>query len=160
MLHDNNLAYVFTDGSCHPQFRIGAWGAIILIGEKKLILTGEESDTTNNRMELLAVIKAIEEVRNKFKTITDIRIITDSQYVAGLVARQEKFIQKNFKTAVGNVIRNADLVKTLLYMHQTDAVHFEKIKAHQKKSDTVNYNREIDKLCRKIVREAVKKLVS
>ncbi len=121
---------IFTDGSCHTQLRIGAWASILIIDNQKTTLSGYEKDTTHNRMELKAVIKALEFVMINGNEMIDIKLVSDSQYVIGLKARKEKFILK---------------------------ISWVKIKAHQKKSDTINYNREVDILARKIVREQVDK---
>jgi len=50
---------IYTDGSCHTQLCIGAWASIILVDDKKIVLSGKEFNTTHNRMEILAVIKSI-----------------------------------------------------------------------------------------------------
>ena len=59
-----NEITIYTDGSCHAQKRIGAWAAIVIINIEKIVLKGVEINTTHNRMELMAVIKAIEYVNN------------------------------------------------------------------------------------------------
>jgi ribonuclease HI len=149
------MVEIYTDGSCHTQQCIGGWAAIVFIGETKAVLKGKELNTTHNRMELLAVINAIKFVLEKDKTINKLQIVSGSQYVVGLTARQSKLNDKNFTTKKGNEIRNADLVKELLHFVNTLNLNFVKIKAHQQKTDITNYNIEVDKLCRKIVRDAV-----
>ena len=57
-------AEIYTDGSCHTQHCIGAWASIVFIGNEKIILSGKEINTTHNRMELLAVINAVEYIQN------------------------------------------------------------------------------------------------
>ena len=150
---------IYTDGSCHTQLRLGAWAALILIkSEEKIILSGKEKNTTHNRMELTAVIEAIKYVRNNLKSVSSLTIVSDSQYVVGLTARQEKFTASDFTTKKGNEIRNVDLVKDLLKYTNSMNIEFVKIKAHQKKTSTINHNIEVDLICRKIVREAVDEL--
>ena len=149
-------AEVFTDGSCHTQKCMGAWASIVFVDGQKFVLSGKEENTTHNRMEILAVIKAIEHIHANFSAIKNINIVSDSQYVIGLIGREAKFEAKNFLTNSGNEIRNIDLVKELLRLNKNFTLQFIKIKAHQKKTDLVNYNIEVDKLCREIVREAVK----
>lgn len=140
------LAEIYTDGSCHTQHRIGAWVAILLIGPEKFILSGVIPDTTHNRMELTAVIRALECCRTRYPSTRTIKICTDSQYVMGLAARAAK---------TSSPLRNADLVKELLDQLETFTIAIEwvKIKAHQKSTDVPNYNREADKLARKMLRE-------
>jgi ribonuclease HI len=151
-------AEIYTDGSCHTQQCVGAWAAVLLIDEQKIVLSGQENDTTHNRMEILAVINAIKYIQQHFPIITKIKIVSDSQYVIGLIGRQSKFTISNFTTKAGNDIRNVDLVKELLILVTTINVQFVKIKAHQKATEVVNYNIEVDKLSRQLVREAVKNL--
>jgi ribonuclease HI len=151
---------IYTDGSCHTQHLIGGWAAIVFMGAEKTILKGKELNTTHNRMELLAVINAIKFVLERDKTIKQLQIVSDSQYVVGLTARQTKLSDKNFTTKKGNEIKNADLVKELLHFVTTLNLDFVKIKAHQQKTDVANYNIDADKLSRKIVRDAVNKINS
>ena len=152
------FAEIFTDGSCHTQQCIGAWASVILIDNEKVVLSGKEFETTHNRMEILAVINSIKHIQHNFSTIKNIKIVSDSQYVIGLVDRQSKFIKNDFKTKAGIDIRNVDLVKELLMLITYINVEFVKIKAHQKPNETINYNIEVDKLSRQIVRDTVLKL--
>jgi ribonuclease HI len=150
-------ATIYTDGSCHTQLLTGAWAAIIFIDEEKVVLTGDATDTTHNRMELMAVIKAISYVQEKHPTVTAIRIISDSQYVVGLTDRSKKLTANNFITKKGTQISNADLVKTLLQYIADLPLTFTKIKAHQKKGNELNFNIVADKLSRSIVRKLTEK---
>lgn len=109
-------------------------------------------------MELLAVINAVEYIQKHYLLVKEINLVSDSQYVIGLIDRQSKFSKSNFKTKAGNDIRHVDLVKTLLNLTTTIAIKFIKIKAHQKETNVINYNNEVDKICRKLVREAVAEL--
>lgn len=151
-----HLVEIFTDGSCHTQLRIGAWAAIVFIDNEKTVLSGTEENTTHNRMELVAVIKALEFAAPKIQGEQEIKIVSDSQYVVGLKERKVKFVAQNFLTKAGKEIQNSDLVKELLAFDQKMTISFQKIKAHQKRSSVVNYNIEADKLCRRIVRDRVR----
>jgi ribonuclease HI len=148
-------AEIYTDGSCHTQIKIGAWAAIVLIGEDKQVISGTAIDTTHNAMELTAVIRSIEHVTSQHPGITNIHIITDSQYVIGLTDRYEKLIATGFTSKKGKQLPNTGLVKQLLQHTQSANIQFTKIKAHQKANELTNYNIEVDKLSRKMVREAV-----
>lgn len=154
------MVEIYTDGSCHTQHCIGAWVAIIFIAGEKIILSGEELNTTHNRMELTAVIKSLQYLHQLNKKIISITIITDSQYVTGLQEREQKFTAQKFQTKKGNAISNVLLVKELLLLTNCMPVKFVKIKAHQKKTVELNYNIEADKLSRNIVRQAVKELLN
>jgi len=105
-------------------------------------------------MELTAVIKAVEYAQEMYPKAI-LHIISDSQYVIGLKERKEKLSGAGFITKKGNEIQNADLVQRLLLLEEQVAITFTKIKAHQRQGAIVNHNIEVDKLSRKIVRDAV-----
>jgi ribonuclease HI len=104
-------------------------------------------------MELTAVIKAIQYVKEHHSAVTAIRIISDSQYVVTLADRKEKLSARSFSTKKGTDIRNADLVKLFLDLIIDPPVEFIKIKAHQKSGNELNFNIVADKLSRSIVRK-------
>ncbi len=156
---------IYTDGSCHTNFKIGAWAAILLFANEKVVLKGVVQNTTHNRMELLAVIKSIEFVDEKYDKASLV-IYTDSQYVFRISERKEKLKKKQFLTKKGTPIQNSDLVKTLIIQIETHKIEFIKVKAHQKPENgpfnasvksCVNYNCEVDKLARAMVREYIKR---
>jgi len=153
----NKLIEIYTDGSCHTQLKIGGWAALIFIDDNRIVLQGSEIETTHNRMELLAVIKSIEYSIKEFKDFEKLVIYTDSQYVERIPLRIKKFISQEFKTKSGKEIQNIDLVKKLVQLIETIQINFIKVKAHQKSDGTPNYNREVDKLSRKIVRNKILK---
>ncbi len=150
-----NTIKAYTDGSCNTKFKIGAWAAIIFIPEKETVLKKTEINTTNQRMELSAVLNVLDYIKANKLNDSKIVIYTDSQYVAGIEGRIEKFKLQDYKTNKGKPIRNEDLVRKLVYFIENMNVDFVKVKAHQKETDTKNYNRVVDKLCRKLVREYV-----
>ncbi|HSH50488.1 MAG TPA: RNase H family protein [Bacteroidales bacterium] len=151
------IVEIFTDGSCNSKYKIGAWAAIIFYEGKKEILDGIEEDTTHNIMELMAVIEAIKYVIKTYPGFELIRICTDSQYAEKIPLRAKKLIATNFTTNKGNDIQNKNLVKTLILLIQKTNIEFVKVKAHQKLTATENYNREVDKHARKLVRQEVDK---
>ncbi|WP_315819308.1 RNase H family protein [Paraflavitalea speifideaquila] len=151
-----SIAEIYTDGSCHTLAKIGAWVAIVLVGTEKHLLSGTASTTTNNAMELTAVIKAIEYVNDQYTAINNIKIISDSQYVVGLIARREKLIRFDYCNQKGAPLPNATLVKQLLQQSLSFELEFVKIKAHQKVNEHNQYNIQADTLARKLVRDAVK----
>ncbi len=147
---------IYTDGSCHTELKIGAWAAIILCPKESITLTGEAYDTTHNRMELLAAIEALNYIKkNSDLAQEQIVICSDSQYVVELLDRKDKLQAGNYLTKKGLPRQNADLVKQLISYMESLNLDFIKVKAHQKKTDTENYNRTVDKLSRKIVRQLV-----
>jgi ribonuclease HI len=145
---------IFTDGSCHTQQRIGGWAAIIFLEDEKIELKGVEHDTTHNAMEILAVLKALDFLeRKQGYTFTKIEVISDSQYVVRIIDRKEKLKANDFSTKKGNPIRNVGLIKSLINRIETLPLIFSKIKAHQKATEKINYNRVVDKLARDQVRK-------
>jgi ribonuclease HI len=156
---NSQLIEIYTDGSCNPKHKIGAWAVIILHNKTKLVLQGTENETTHNRMEILAVINSIEYVIKEFPDLPSIIIYTDSQYVARIPRRKIKLVSKKFTTNSGNLIQNIDLVEKLIQILGSYNIEFIKVKAHQKASELINYNREVDKLCRKLVRQQINKFL-
>ncbi len=149
---------IYTDGSCHTNYNVGAWVAILLVANDKILLKGEATDTTHNRMEMLAVIKAIEFADENYKNASLV-VYTDSQYVSRIPERKEKIKKNLFLSKKGSPLQNHDLVQILIYQIETHTIEFIKVKAHQKTcclNTPVNYNSKVDKLARQMVREAVK----
>lgn len=151
----NQTIEIYTDGSCNPKHGIGGWAALIFIDDKKIMLQGSAIDTTHNRMELAAVINAIEYVLKEFTEINLVKIYTDSQYVEKIPQRAAKLVTKDFITKSGNKLQNTDLIQILINLLNSNNIEFIKVKAHQKTTKTPNYNREVDQLSRKIVRQKV-----
>lgn len=148
---------IYTDGSCNPNYEVGAWVAQVITSSGEKILKGIQRNTTHNRMELLAVLKAFEHINETKPNFDAIKVYTDSQYVAGIEKRIIKFTNSRFKTKSGNDIRNIDLVKELITYIEYFHPIFYKVKAHQKVSSERDRNREVDMLSRKLVREYIKK---
>lgn len=155
---NQSLIKIYTDGSCTSpdplKENTGAWVAIVLMNNEKIVLKEVVRHTTHNRMELLAVIRAIEYVKSK--SGHPMTIYTDSQYVVHLRDRKEKIKVQKYQTKNGTPIQNADLVQTLIHQLDTFQLNFVKVKAHQKQGYSPNYNREADKLARKLVRDFIR----
>ena len=119
---------IFCDGGCKPNPGVGAWAAILRYGDKEKELTGGERETTNNRMELTAVTRALEEL----KTPCDVRIVTDSEYLAN--AFRQKWIdnwkRNGWKTAAKEPVKNKDLWVELDALIATHRVTWEWTKGH------------------------------
>lgn len=151
---------IYTDGSCDTQYQVGAWAAILIVSGFKTLIHGEALHTTHNRMELQAVIKAIEYAFKNYDPVSFV-VYTDSQYVSRISERKEKLKKNHFLTKKGNKLQNQDLVEILIDQIETHTIEFVKVKAHSKvESDSLNaqvqYNSEVDKFVRKEVRNAVK----
>jgi ribonuclease HI len=148
---------IFTDGSCHTQKLIGAWVALIHVNGEKKILQGIEQHTTHHRMELIAVLKSMEFIK-ELHSAASVNIITDSQYVTGLISREHGLTAKNFMTKGGKKIANEDLLIRFYELLNLLDISFIKVKAHQQNADVPYGNREADILSRNLVRQAVQEL--
>ena len=126
----------------------------MFINNEKILLKDVELNTTHNRMELQAVIKAIAYVEANNLTNATVQVYSDSQYVVNLMGRQQKLISNNFITKKGTAIQNYDLVQILLQQLNNHTIEFIKVAAHKKDGDV--FNKEVDLIVRKLVRQNVK----
>ena len=115
---------IYTDGGASGNPGPGGYGAVLLAGQHRKEMSGGFRMTTNNRMELLAVIIALEEL--KFKG-TDVTIYSDSKYVVDAVSKGWVFnwVKKNFKDK-----KNPDLWKRFLKIYSEHKVKFVWVKGH------------------------------
>ncbi len=101
---------IYTDGACKGNPGSGGWGALLISGKHEKELFGGEAETTNNRMELMAVIQAL----GALKRPCEIELHTDSQYVLkGITEWLEGWKAKGWKTAGKTPVKNVDLWQTL-----------------------------------------------
>lgn len=146
---------IYVDGSCNSSLLFGAWAAIFQAEGKRLVLTGSQANTTHNRMELTAVIKAVEYAKENYPNC-NYHIYTDSQLVFNLTSRKEKLLSNRFITKKGNELLNKDLMEKLIRYIESLPITFIKVKAHQKSTAEENLNREVDMICRKTMREGIR----
>jgi ribonuclease HI len=101
---------IYTDGACKGNPGPGGWGALLRYGKHEKQLYGGERETTNNRMELLAVIEGLRSLKRASK----VRITTDSQYVKnGITQWIHNWKRNGWKTAARKPVKNADLWQRL-----------------------------------------------
>ena len=101
---------IYTDGACKGNPGVGGWGALLIFKGVKKELWGGEADTTNNRMELTAAIRALAEL----KRACDVLLVTDSQYVMqGIQDWMPNWKKRGWKTAAKQPVKNADLWQQL-----------------------------------------------
>ena len=143
---------IYTDGSCIGNPGRGGWAAIIIENNKQKIISGSEKYTTNNRMELIAVIKAIESTKKN-----QLNIITDSMYVKnGIEVWIYKWKNNGWMTAEKNPVKNKDLWVMLDKIEKKKKIKWEWVKGHssnklnekvdeiaRKEADSVNFNEKI-----------------
>ena len=101
---------IFTDGACRGNPGPGGWGALLRFGGEEKTLFGGEQDTTNNRMELTAVIEAL----GALKRPCDVTLTSDSTYVLkGIQEWMPNWKKRGWKTASKKPVKNVDLWKKL-----------------------------------------------
>ena len=102
----NKKVDIYTDGACSGNPGPGGWGVLIEIDNKNIELSGGDRETTNNRMELMAAIKALEEIDKDY----EITLYTDSNYVKdGITSWISNWKKNNWKTASKKDVKNKEL---------------------------------------------------
>ncbi len=118
---------VFSDGACKGNPGPGGWGALLRFRGVEKELWGGEDPTTNNRMELLAVIKALQALKRR----SSVRITTDSQYVKkGITEWMDRWKQNGWKTAARKPVKNVDLWQELDSAVAQHRVQWRWVKGH------------------------------
>lgn len=118
---------IFTDGACRGNPGPGGWGAVLRYGDAERELYGGEPGTTNNRMELTAVIRALESLNRQCQ----VRIVTDSQYVKNGMTQWIRNWQKNgWRTANRKPVKNAELWQRLAELVGQHDVEWEWVRGH------------------------------
>lgn len=118
---------LFTDGACRGNPGPGGWGVVLQFGEVEKTLYGAERETTNNRMELLAAIRALQALKEP----CDIVLTTDSQYVKnGINEWLFKWKANGWKTANKKPVKNQDLWQQLDEEVQRHQMHWQWVKGH------------------------------
>jgi len=137
---------IYTDGACSGNPGPGGWAAIIIVNnEVKNVFSGSEKNTTNNQMELMAPIKAIQ----KFKKKSEISIFTDSTYVKnGITTWINQWEKNGWKTVSKKPVKNKELWKKLKNLSSKHSIRWIWVKGHAQDK----YNNLVDE----IAQEAIK----
>lgn len=119
---------IFTDGACSGNPGPGGWGAVLRFGSREKELSGGEKETTNNRMELTAVIEAL----SALKEPCSVKLTTDSKYVCDAITKGWVYSwkQNGWKKADKKPALNIDLWEKLLPLLATNEVEFCWVKGH------------------------------
>jgi ribonuclease HI len=133
---------IYTDGACSGNPGPGGWGAILMYGEHRKEISGGEPDTTNNRMELLAVIEALGEL----KYPCEVKVYSDSAYLVNCFENKwyQRWQANGWRNAKNQPVENRDLWERLLGLMEVHDVHYYKVKGH---SDN-EWNNRCDELAR------------
>lgn len=119
---------IYTDGACSGNPGPGGWASILMAGGAKKELSGGEPDTTNNRMELMAVIQGLRALKRPCK----VDIYSDSAYVVNAFEQNwlDKWTKNGWKNSAKAEVANSDLWKELLGLTAMHTVTFHKVKGH------------------------------
>ncbi len=135
---------IYTDGACSGNPGPGGWGALMQFGEAEKELFGGEPDTTNNRMELMAAIKALEAIKPGFAG--SITLWTDSTYVMkGITEWIHGWKKRGWKKSDKKPVVNSDLWKLLDAVNAKHDVNWKWVKGHA----GVDGNERADELARR-----------
>ena len=149
-MNDNNIIELYTDGACRGNPGIGAYAYYIIIKNNDDVILETSSsrsflDTTNNRMELLAVINGIEKINEINKNVYNINIYTDSKYVVNAFNQNwiDAWIKNDFRRNKKDEVKNIDLWEKLISLIKEYKYTFIWVKGHAGHK----YNEICDKLC-------------
>lgn len=145
----NKQMKIYTDGACSGNPGPGGWGAVLLYNGNKKEISGAEPDTTNQRMELLAAIKALEALKVKDWAVT---IYSDSAYVVNAVQQDwlSNWQSNGWKNSKKEAVANQDLWLRLLALLKLNQVTMQKVKGHS--------GDEFNERCDELARDAIKTL--
>ena len=119
--------HIFTDGACRGNPGPGGWGAILRYGDREKEIYGAERATTNNRMELMAAIQALEALNRSCEAV----VTTDSEYLRkGITEWLPQWKRRGWKTAAKQPVKNQDLWERLEKAIERHRVEWEWIKGH------------------------------
>jgi ribonuclease HI len=143
-MNDTNRIVIYTDGACSGNPGPGGWGAILRTGEHEKELSGGDDETTNNRMELMAAIAALEELKQP----SPIDLFTDSTYVRdGIMKWIHNWKRNGWKTAAKKPVKNVDLWKRLELAMERHKIEWHWVKGHAGHPD----NERADELARNAI---------
>jgi ribonuclease HI len=126
-MSSNKHVEIYTDGACSGNPGPGGWGALLRFNGVEKEMNGGEEETTNNRMEMMAVIEAL----GALKKSSHVKLYTDSKYVMqGVTEWMDGWKAKNWKTAAKKPVKNVDLWKRIDDAVQAHNVEFIWVKGH------------------------------
>ncbi len=119
---------IYTDGACSGNPGPGGWGAILIYGDKQKEISGGAKDTTNNIMEMTAVIEALK----LLKEPCEVELFSDSAYVVNAFLQDwiSGWVKNNWKNSQKEQVKNKELWLELIELTNTHKVTFNKVKGH------------------------------
>ena len=138
---------IYTDGACSGNPGPGGWGTVLMYKDSKKEISGGARETTNNIMELTAVVEGLK----MLKYPCEVELYSDSAYIVNAFNQGWIFNwkKKNWKTADGKEVKNKEIWQELYELTKTHKVTFNKVKGH---SDN-EYNNRCDELARNAIPE-------
>lgn len=118
---------IWTDGGCRGNPGPGGWAALLIAGAREKVISGAEPETTNNRMELMAAIRALETLKRP----CIVQLYTDSEYLKrGVTEWLPAWKQRGWKTAARKAVKNEDLWRELDALNARHQVRWHWVRAH------------------------------
>ena len=137
---------IYTDGACRGNPGPGGWGVVLRSGKHEKELYGGEAETTNNRMEMTAVVQAL----HALKQPSEVVLTTDSQYVRkGITEWIHNWKKNGWKTSAKKDVKNADLWQQIDTLSATHTIRWEWVKGHSGHPD----NERVDDLANRGIDE-------
>jgi len=147
-MNDTPQVAIYTDGSCEPNPGVGGWAALLIYKSRRKEISGSEAESTNNRMELTAAIKALEALTRPCK----VDLHTDSEYLKhGITEWIDNWRARNWRRKKG-ALKNVELWKQLDAVMKNHEMQWHWVRGHAGNK----YNQRVDYLARKAIREANK----
>jgi ribonuclease HI len=121
------LVEIWTDGGCKPNPGPGGWAAILRFGEHEKELSGQEAETTNNRMELTAALMALEALKKPCR----VALHTDSEYLRNGISRWiHGWVRANWRNAAKEPVKNLDLWQAILAAAKPHEIEWRWVRGH------------------------------
>ena len=141
---------IYCDGACSGNPGPGGWGAVLLAGDRRKELSGAEAHTTNQRMELMALVGALKALK---VTDWEVEVYSDSAYLVNAFAKKwlDKWQTNGWKNSKKEPVANQDLWMELLNLTHKNRVTMNKVKGHA--------GDEHNERCDELARQAIKELV-
>ncbi len=138
---------IYTDGACSGNPGAGGWGAVLIYGEHKIEMSGFESATTNNKMELTAALEALK----KLKEPCSVNLYSDSAYLINAFTQGwvDKWIKTGWKRGKNEEVKNVELWKELVSLSDYHRIKWIKVKGHA--------DNEMNNRCDKLATDEIKK---
>ncbi|MGI6487313.1 MAG: ribonuclease HI [Syntrophomonadaceae bacterium] len=142
---------IYTDGACSGNPGPGGWGAVLLYGEHRKEIWGGEPATTNQRMELMAVIQALKALKVEKWAV---EVYSDSAYVVNAFKQRwiDKWQKNGWKNSKNEPVANQDLWQKLLWLCRKNKVTLKKVAGHS--------GDELNERCDYLARQAIKELTT